>query len=701
MAIHLLALTVLLSAPASAQNQATLLADSISVDPQGIIIAEGNVEVFHEETRLTATRVIYDQRANQLNITGPIVVTDSDGSVFAAQSATLDSSLRDGILQSARLVLNRQLQLAANDISRIDGRYTALNNTVASACRVCSDNQTPLWEIRASRVVHDNQEQQLYFESAQLRFVGVPVFYIPRLRLPDPTLERTSGFLIPRLRTSSDLGTGLKLPYFYAIGQHADLTVTPYLSASTETLEFGYRQEIRNGQLSFDGAFSNDDIDSDRGYVFATGQYQLPKDFRLSGQLELVSDPGYLYLYNYSDKDRLTNSISVDRVREKDVFSFSVSEFRTLRESEIPIRDTLTDRFLETRYRRKLPNLVFGGQTDVFVSAVTLNRPSSADIDGRDVSRVGIGAEWKRSFLFSHGIVAKTELGAQADAYNIGQDSNFESNLIRTVPRGALELRLPMIRNNSDGSSDLLEPILRLDIADASGGLVPLEDSNIVEFDEANLFSFSRYPGVDGVENGARLAAGLNWKRRTAQNTTYDLALGRVASLDGSLGFAAGTGLTGDQSEWLVAGRMQMNSNLAIASRSLFDDNVAVTLSETRIDWASQTASVGSSYIFAAPEPAEGRLERLSEWSFDGSLAITENWTASTDWRYDFRAGRAAKAGLGLNFTNECVEIDLSVSRRYATSSSVTPTTDFGFRISLNGVGGASAGPTNKHTCSG
>ncbi len=692
---------MLLPVKAIGQDLASLVADSISVDPSGVITAEGNVVVFFEGTQVNAQSVVYSKDGDRLTITGPITVTEADGSVLYADAATMDRSLRDGVLISARLVLDRQLQLASAEIARVGNRYTTLNRTVASSCQVCESNPTPLWDIRADRVIHDNLERQLYFENARIRVAGVPVFYLPRLRLPDPTLKRATGFLIPRFRTTSGLGTGVKAPFFIKIGDHADVTLIPYLSTSTSTLEYGYRHQIKNGQIDILGAFSNDDIESGRGYLFANAEYRLPRGFLATVQLELVSDPGYLFLYDYSDKDRLTNEFAVTRLREKDIFRASITEFRTLRDSEIPIRDTLPDRFVEISYIRDLPSLSFGGRTTVSVDTAALNRPSSVDGDGRDVSRVGVGIDWRRSEVTGPGIVASGELGVRVDAYNVGQDSAFATNLTRFVPRAAAELRWPFARTTRDGGAEVLEPILRFDIADSGGDIVPLEDSRIVEFDEANLFSFSRYPGIDGVEDGARAAIGLSWQRDDPDGWALDLAFGRVASLDGSLGFADGSGLAGDQSEWLLAGRLAVNDQLWIATRSLFDDNVAFTLSETRIDWQNDRARVGSSYIFAEPEPAEDRDTRLSELSFDGALQLTDNWTASTEWRYDFTAGSAARVGLGLDYENECIRLDLSLSRRFATSTSVTPTTDFGFRVSLIGVGNGTSARNPRRACRG
>lgn len=686
---------------AAAQDFATLLADTVQVDPAGRITAEGNVVIHYQGTRLEAARVTYERSGDRLSIDGPITVVTGDGEVLTAEFATLDRTLREGVLVSARMVLDRQLQLASAEIARMGQRYTQLSRVVASSCEICADNPVPLWEIRAQRVIHDTEERQLYFENATLRLAGVPVVYLPRLRLPDPTLDRASGFLIPRIQTSSRLGTGFKFPYFLKLGDHADLTLTPYLSTSTTTLEYQFRGELRGGSVEATGAISGDDIDGGRAFLFADAQYRLPRGFVATGQLELVSDPGYLYLYGYSDKDRLTNSISIDRVRERDLFRSSVTEFRTLRDSEIPIRDTLPDRFIEVSYIRDIPALAFGARATARIDAAALNRPSSADVLGRDVSRLGLGLDWTRTAVFGPGVVVRGELGLRGDAYNVGQDSNFKTNQSRLVSRGAAELRWPFFRAGDAGSIDIVEPVARLDFATVAGGPFPLEDSRTVEFDEGNLFSFSRYPGIDGVEDGARVALGMSWRRSHPDGWTMDLALGRLLSLDGDLGFGVGSGLAGDQSEWLVSARLGLGDRLWLGTRSLFDDNFAFTLSETRLDWQTERGNLTTSFLLAEPEPAEDRLERLSEWSLAGAYGLNDNWTASADWRYDLQSGELTRAGVGLDYENECIRLDLSLSRRFATSTSVAPTTEFGFRVSLLGVGNGTKPRRARRQCRG
>ncbi len=157
-------------------------------------------------------------------------------------------------------MFDQQVQLAALQMVRVGGRYTQLYKTAVTSCHVCEDGRPPLWQIRARSVTHDQQERQLYFKGAQLRVLDVPVFYFPALRLPDPSLDRASGFLIPTIRTTSKLNTGIRVPYFFRIGDHRDLTVTPYLSPKTRTLTLRYRQAFRTGRIELEGAYTRDDL---------------------------------------------------------------------------------------------------------------------------------------------------------------------------------------------------------------------------------------------------------------------------------------------------------------------------------------------------------------------------------------------------------------------------------------------------------
>ena len=271
----------LVLAQSNTVQPAILVADNVSIDQNRVLQAQGNVEAFQGDIRLKASSVSYDQKSGALQIIGPITIQDGANITILADQAELSANLQNGLLIGARMVLNQRLQLASVEMNRVDRRYTQLYKTAVTSCNVCTDGRPPLWQIRAKRVVHDQAEQQLYFDDAQFRIGNIPVFYLPRLRLPDPTLKRATGFLIPSFQTTSQLGTGIRVPYFIKVGNHRDITLTPYLSSKTRALEFRYRQAFETGNILFNGAVTNDDLrpNKTRGYIFGEGQFELPHLF--------------------------------------------------------------------------------------------------------------------------------------------------------------------------------------------------------------------------------------------------------------------------------------------------------------------------------------------------------------------------------------------------------------------------------------
>ncbi len=698
-------------APNSAPAQlATLIADSVRIEGEDSVTAEGNVEILYDGQRLLADRVHYDRTTDTIEIDGDVRLIEADGAVVTAESGAISGDLEKGILRGARLVLDREVQIAAAELNRVDGRYNQMYKVVASSCQVCENSPTPLWQIRARRVVHDQEERQLYFDDAQFEVMGVPVAYIPQLRLPDPTLDRATGFLVPSLRTSSQLGIGFRFPYFITLGRSADITLTPYLSGKTRTIEARYRQALRWGDIEVNSAISRDELrpGENRAYLFGTGRFNLPRHFKLNVDLELVSDNSYLLDYDYTDTDRLSSGVEITRTFRNEYISAGFQNLRTLRASEIPIDETLTTLLGRASYERRFFPGFLGGeanltlelegherQADVITPAIlaACAAASAPECTARDVARAGIKLGWQRDWEFGNGMIGKVEGQLAGDAYWISQDPAFPSEVTHFTPTAAVELRWPLVRENGKGGRDVLEPMVQLAWTDTTAPTVPNEDSRLVEFDEGNLLSLNRFPGSDRYERGFRATVGLSWNHFAPSGRDYGLTVGRVLRAEDLGQFTSASGLDGATSDWLVAGRVQLAERLSLANRSIFDDSFSFAKSETRLDWTGRKFSASTSYNWIVAEPAEGRLTDVSEWNLDGAYKFNENWTGTFDWRYDLANSEFSRAGIGIGYTNECVNVDVSVSRRFTSSTTVTPSTDFGLTVSLNGFGTEGRGP--------
>ncbi len=692
-----------LAAQETGAAAAVLMADRVYVTPDRTLVAEGNVEAFHDGVRLRAAKVTYRQDGGALTFEGPIRIDQDGGTTVLAEFAELERDLQNGLLTGARLVLNQQMQLAALQMKRVSGRYSQLYKTSVTSCQVCGD-KPPLWQIRAAKVTHDQKEKQLYFEEAQLRVLDVPVFYLPAIRLPDPSLKRSTGFLVPSVRSTSTLGTGVKVPYFFTLGDHRDLTLTPYLSGKTRTLQGLYRQAFHNGRLSVEGSYSRDDLqpDDSRGYLNAEGAFALRNSFNLEFGLQAVSDNAYLADYGYPDQDRLRSELTLTKASRDRFFRAGLFHFKSLRDSEDSGNEpnVIGDVYYQQRYHPAAA----GGELRFTFFSHTHRRASSepgteTETNGRDVWRNTFEAEWRRNRLLAHGVMAEFEAGFAADAFVFGDEAFYGDQVTRITPHTALTFRRPMARQHQDGSRQMLEPIVQIGWSDTSGGDVPVEESRTTEFDQGNLLAMSRFAAPDAREEGISLVYGVNWAMHRPDGTKFAATAGQVIRDRENPDFTDSSGLQGTTSDLLLAGQIKLDGGIGLTARGLLEDMNEFSKAEVRGDWRDKRTHVSGTYLWLEADPEEGRDARTSEIWFDGDYKINTNWMARANVRYDLYETRPSRAGIGFVYSNECVKVDLAVNRRYTSNSSVEPSTDFSFSIALGGFLADAGTQTYRRSC--
>jgi LPS-assembly protein len=312
--------------------------------------------------------------------------------------------------------------------------------------------------------------------------------------------------------------------------------------------------------------------------------------------------------------------------------------------------------------------------------------------DGRDVLRGSIRGDWRKDWVFGPGIVIGALGQANLDLYGVQQDTVFGGNRARSSSAFGLDLRWPFQRTNlTDGATEVIEPVAQLVWSHRDPSLVGNEDSRLVEFDEGNLFAPSRFSGVDVVETGFRANLGLAYSRQAVDGTMLHLTFGRVFSGQPTTGFSDASGLSTLRSDWLLSMDVTTRNGISLLSRYLVGDQGRLTKGQLRLKVVRSRFDLAAGYAFVIADATEGRSADLSELGMDTNFKLTPNWALSLDGRYDLTAQDPTRAKLGLRFANECIAVDLSLSRRFTTSTSVTPTTTFGLSVELLGFGGSSA----------
>ena len=689
-----------------AQNPVNLIADQITIAPSGALIAKGNVVIWQKNTKIKAHEVSYNDGTGVLTLIGQIVIQNGSSEVIFANQATLSDDLQKGIIASAKIILSQQVQIVASQVSQSNVRYTKAKNIAATSCQVCQ-NKTPLWQIRAKSIVHDRVEKQLYFDQAQLRLLNIPVLLIPQLRLPDPSLKRATGFLVPLYKNSSRLKSGLKIPYFISLSDYKDLTLTPFYSPKTRTLEFEYRQAYQSGWLNFQGAVSNDSLlpDTGRGYIFGTGSFDLDRHFKLGVQVQAVRDKTYLFDYDYAKLDRLNSNIDLTRADREDTMEMRLSSFNSLRSSD----DNSTEPNIVAevvQQRRYFPNLI-GGESGLRASALGSYRysdvntgfNSDGEVDGYDTLRLSLDTDWQRNWTFQNGFIFDLDTELSLSYYNIQQHNSAKSDILVNSSAASAGLQWPLIRKNNDGSTAVLEPHIQFSSVSINGSDVPNQGSTRVEFDEGNLFKFYRAPGYDLIENGFRINVGLKGERYDLNGGKIGWEIGKVMQAKDT-SFSYSSGLSGKSSGWLIATNIDHLSGIELIGRATITDEGRLGKTETRLNWRNINNGISAQYAWLAKDMEEERKKSLSGLSLGWQSDITQNWHTKTAVKFDTSSGEATDLDFGLKFANECLNIGFSASRRFSTSSILQPSNDYNFKVELTGFSTGLENPRKLKRCS-
>ncbi|MFV0385248.1 LPS-assembly protein LptD, partial [Paracoccus sp. (in: a-proteobacteria)] len=575
------------------------------------------------------------------------------------------------------------------------GQVTKLRQVVSSACTVCEGGGPPLWEIRARSVTHDARTRLIHLEYPRLRLFGLPVFALPMtISAPDPTVERQSGFLRPEYRTTSQLGFGLMLPYFKTLGDHADLTLTPYVSASrTRTLGLRYRQAYRHGAMEWNGAITRDDIEDGktRGYLFGAARFELPGDYRLGLQVQTASDRRYLLDYDITDADRLWSGATLERVQRDKLTFIRVGNYHSLRSDEG--NDTSPAQVADAYTIRRFTPALIGGEAVVEWSTHAHVRPSDQDSVGRDMARGSLALDWRSSTILRNGVVASAIMGMNADVYYIAQDSQYDNVVARADPVGGVELRWPLMAQPG-AATHIVEPVAQILWSPwRSTENLPNEDSRLIEFDEGNLFSANRFPGWDRREGGLRANLGVGWTRIDPAGWSLGLTGGRVFRNSADDQFPESSPLAGNTSDWLMAAHFDSGTGLAIANRALFNDKLDISRNELRLGWLRPDLQLSAGHLWITSDRDEGRETDTNELTANVGWQIATGWWGNAETRYDFQAERAQKAALDLTYRNECLAVQMGLSRRFSNSDDIDPETSFDLSVQLGGFGRQKDGP--------
>lgn len=694
---------------AQVQGQAVISADEISYDESlNSVFATGNVEVAYGQRIMLADRVRYDRNEDSVVASGNIVLLEPTGEVLFAEYVELTDELRSGVIENIRILLADNSRFAANGARRIDGRITVMRKAVFSPCKVCEKDpdRPPLWQLKASTIIHDQEAGDVTYTNAWLELFGIPVFYTPYLSHPDPTVERRSGLLAPQAGSSSVFGGFARIPIFIAFGDSIDMTVEPIITAKEPPiLALEYRQRFNNGFIEFSGSGTRADretgdefnpvIEEDvtRGHLFAEASFALNEYWRTGFDYRRASDPTYLDRYDFFGDygETLESNAFIEGFHGRTYSAGDIFGYQDLGPADPEEEPVILPSF-DHNYFSEADGL--GGRWSFDANFRNIVRDN-----GSNTRRLSLNGGYAIPFISDFGLVTTVSAWLRADAYHmdgVQVDGQDENNVVagRVIPRAAIEMRYPFVRG-AEGIRQVIEPAVAFIAAPNNGNPVeiPQEDSVVVELDDTNLFSEDQIPGLDRVDTGQRavygVSAGLYGKRG-----------GRLTGFFGQSYRLENDNSAGDASDlregWSdYVGRLLFSPDKYIDLLYRFrlaEHDFELLRGETSVAVGPPSLRLTGDHIYIAAEASNGLYPDREEVYADLSSQITDYWSIGLSTRRDLtEGGGPLEHGLRITYEDECFRLAAKFRRDFTSSIDVEEETIFSIQVVFKSLGNVSA----------
>ncbi|MBX6374087.1 MAG: LPS-assembly protein LptD [Acetobacteraceae bacterium] len=663
----------------------TFTADEVEYDQErGIVTARGRVEAWQGERILRADEFTYNRNTGVATASGNVQLLEPDGQVLFADRVELSNEFRDGVLEGLRGLLAAGGRVAATGARRTGGTFFDLARVVYSACEPCASDPLapPIWQLRSRIATLDQQAHQVRYRDASLVLAGVPVFYTPYFAHPDGTTPRQSGFLTPYVGVTRFLGPFVELPYYWAIDESQDLTVTPVIATrQVPNLGLEYRRRFNFGEIEARGSLgylARGDAHDERGFgyhIFSRGRFSIDENWRAGFDFNRASSELYLRTYRFGVRRYLPSLAFTEGFWGTEGYArMDLRAYQGLRPTDETgvIPNVLPNTYAEWSPGRD----ALGG----YLTLDTWNFVITRD-QGTSTRRLAARAYYELPRTDSFGSVwtFRSQIDTIAWSWDdlnlapnfaVGGGSGTEA---RANLRVALDWRLPLVRSAGAWGSQLIEPRVQFVTGPNVGSyaMLPNEDSIDFEFTDANLFALNRFYGRDRQEGGTRVDAALRGAWYFPNGGLVEGLVGKSFRFIQDSNFPADSGLQDRASDWVGRVRVSPVPWLEVIGRTRLDKDTG------RFNMADVTGvlnlgpvSLSAGYLYSVPTPGLQPPSTREEVSAGVNARLGEYWRVGAFARYDININRPVLYAASVAYEDECFLLEGRFVRNYAEDPS-------------------------------
>lgn len=672
---------------------ATFSADEMTHDQElSTITARGHVEVNHGGRTLLANSISYNQTTDTIRATGNVALHQVSGDILFAEIMEITGDLKNGLIEDLLAVMADRSRFAAKQAKLVNDETLTMDHVIYSRCEPCKDDPTRplLWQLKSIKVVHDRKNKTVEYTDAWLEVAGIPVIYTPYISFPDPTVKRKSGFLTPSMGASGNMGMVMRTPYFYAIDEYSDVTLTPILTSKEGGAVAGeYRELFTNGEIKADASLAYTTNSEAFGHIKSEARFDLDRTWRWGADVNRSTSDTYMRRYGFGSEDTLTSKLYMEGFRGDNYASISTMAFQGLRSDDDARTTPLVLPTAQFNYQGAANKYGAYNTLDLDIAMLTRDQ-------GTDSTRISVKPSWNLSHIAPKGDIYKLRATMGLDffhAQNLDAPTNrggvYNGAALRVYPELALDWSWPFARRH-ETITEVIEPIGQVIISPYGGNSYKManEDSQDFDFNDANLFSANRFTGFDRVESGPRANYGLKWSAIGDGGGSSSVLFGQSYRLKKDDTFQIGSGLENKFSDYVGKIQVSPGENLDFLYRTRIDkDSLNFRRNELGVSGTYSGFNYSANYVFFDRQEGS-EYDGRKEISYTLGNKLSDNWRTNFSGVRDLSStGGQRSTRLSFTYDDECLTFDTAISRTFYLDREVKPSDSIIFRVVFKTLG--------------
>ncbi len=656
------------------------------------------VVIDQDKNKIFVDNFDYQTNTNIFKSIGNIEVIDNKKNKYEFSQVYIDTNKKEILGTDIKSYLNDQSfkidkrnkpRVFANTL-KMNKKNSEFNKSIFTLCAYRENDKCPPWSIQATKMLHDSEKKTIYYDNAVVKIFDLPIFYLPRLSHPDPSVDRRSGFLVPTISDSKNLGFGVSIPYFFSIGKDKNFTLTSKFYANEHPLFTGeYHQAFKSSSFIADFGFTEGYNDTNatktegaKSHIFS----KFVKNFKgknqsentLSLNLQSVSNDKYLKLYklksNLVDYNQDTLESSIDFTHEdEDLFlGLNASVFETLKDS------------YNDKYEFIAPEITLDKNLFASESLGNLDLQSNLKVHNYDTNKLTNflvnDLNWNsKEFIHQSGIKTKFLGNFKNINYESKNVSLYKEDTTSEI-YGALGYQAEVkFEKNKGDNKHFITPKF---FARYAPGSMRKESSSSI-LNPASAFSMDRLNHINNFETGFTGTFGFDYEIKN-NDQNFDFSIAQIVNREDNKKMSSESSLDQKLSDMVGAANIDFNNKFNLNYNFALDHNYK----ELNYN------DVGAKMNFGALNVDFNYLQEKNHIGdkdyFKTKLIYNKNdkGLLSFETKRNLITNSSEFYNLSYEYINDCLRAGLVYRREFYNDSELEAENSLFFKITLTPFGG-------------